>query len=94
MDTSRPAVFARPGPKPEIVELDWAAAPVVWRCLGLDLNPPDGDVGREQGMPGFELRGVVSLVRLLGERGRAKQARDLLAPGCRFLPESSTLPTS
>ena len=27
-------------------------------------------VGREQGTPGFELRGVVSLARLLGEQGR------------------------
>ena len=70
------------------------ARPWLRECLGLDLNPPDSDVGREQGMPGFELRVVVSLARPLGERGRAKQARDLLAPVCGFLPESSTIPTS
>jgi hypothetical protein len=38
--------------------------PWLGQCLGLDLNPPDGADGREQGTPGFELAAV------LGEQGR------------------------
>src|SRR5262249_20430904 len=44
--------------------------PRLGECLGLDLNPPDGAVGREQGTSGFALRGVVSLARLTGRAGR------------------------
>ena len=69
-------------PKPEIVELDWGR-----RARGLanasDLTSilPTATSGESKGCPGSSC-GVVSLVRLLGERGRAKQARNLLALVC------------
>jgi class 3 adenylate cyclase/predicted ATPase len=37
-------------------------------------------VAREQGTRGFELRAAVSLARLLSDRGRRDEARDVLAP--------------
>jgi predicted ATPase len=37
-------------------------------------------VAREQGSRGFELRGAVSLARLLSAQGRRDEARDILAP--------------
>ena len=37
-------------------------------------------IAREQGTRGFELRAAVSLGRLLSDRGRHAEARDLLAP--------------
>jgi predicted ATPase len=37
-------------------------------------------IAREQGTRGFELRAATSLARLLGEKGRREEARELLAP--------------
>jgi predicted ATPase len=37
-------------------------------------------IAREQGTKGFELRAATSLARLLGDHGRCREARQLLAP--------------
>jgi predicted ATPase len=37
-------------------------------------------IAREQGTRGFELRAAVSLARLLTDKGRREEARDLLTP--------------
>jgi len=55
---------------------DWTE---VERCLRTALS-----IARAQGTRGFELRAAISLARLLSDRGRRDEARDVLAPvyGC------------
>ena len=51
---------------------DWTE---VERCLRTALS-----IARAQGTRGFELRAAISLARLLSDRGRRDEARDVLAP--------------
>jgi predicted ATPase len=58
-------MYGSPRPNPDGVERSFRAA----------LS-----IAREQGTKGFELRAATSLARLLGNRGRREEARQLLAP--------------
>ena len=49
-------------------------------------------IAREQGTRGFELRAAVSLARLLRDRGRRDEAREVLTPIFRWFTEGFDTP--
>jgi len=76
----------RPAQRAAAAELHRLRGDLLWRLPSPEWTEVKGclrgalAVARKQRTQGFELRAAVSLARLLSDRGRRDEARDLLAP--------------